>query len=111
MADTIKITVEVNGKQVPLSSLSYETIKGIKQREQEELEENAPRFFVIGKRLCMKITPQLIKRLSEEGILQITTPQYISFDFQGRLGAINMGDTFKKAKEYYPDCTTKPISF
>lgn len=98
MSDRIKITVEVNGKQVPLSSLSEETINKIWASEEEE---NAPVFFRARDRLCMRITPELIDEMRTQGILGITDPRYVSFTPDGLIGSNHMGFTYRNARSYY----------
>ena len=106
MTDNIKITVEVNGEQVPLSSISNEIISKIKEQEEAQSDKNAPVFSKVRDRLIVKLTSHVIhtmreaiKRLdcgdSKEG-------QYMTFNPDGLYGAYNIGRTWKEARTYYP---------
>lgn len=109
MSDNIKITVEINGKQVPLSSLSDETIGKIKK---QELEKKAPVFSKIRNRLIIKLTPKVVQTLRRvvEQLNAGTTEEncYMSMEPDGFFGCYNIGTTRECVQRFYRE-TPQPI--
>jgi len=116
--DKIEITVKVNGKSVPLSSVSDETLSKIKrQQDLDEDEKYAPVFYVCGSpgmnRLIVKMTPCVISTMKtaigliDSGVIDVGT--YISFEPGGTIGTYNVGRTVREVKSFYRCGIIKPL--
>jgi len=109
MTANIKITVEINGKQVPLSSISDETLSKIRE---QELEENAPVFSNTSNRLIVKLTPKVVRTLRRVvGQLNSGTTKencYMSIEPDGVFGCYDLGTTKESVQKFYSE-TPQPI--
>jgi len=108
MSDTIKIKVEVNGKSVPLSDISMETIGKIRDAESEE---SAPVFSTTKKKgrniLIIKLT-EICKDNLRSAINGDSTP-YVALGEDGDWDwGFYSGDAFIDVKRHYSE-SIKPL--
>ncbi len=107
MPDKIEITVKVNGENVPLTTLSDETISKIKEQEIEVTDKNDPVFSMTKGRLIIKLTPEVLSTLRsilnqiDNELSFVKEGSFMSLEPRGTIGTYNLGNTWKKASIFY----------